>query len=52
MPHTGWVRSVGVEEELLLVDPASGCPVAVAGLVLDLSEDDLAAFVEGVYARG
>jgi carboxylate-amine ligase len=35
MPHTGWVRSVGVEEELLLVDPASGCPVAVAGLVLD-----------------
>jgi carboxylate-amine ligase len=35
MPHTGWVRSVGVEEELLLVDPASGCPIAVAGLVLD-----------------
>jgi carboxylate-amine ligase len=35
VPHTGWVRTVGVEEELLLVDPTSGCPIAVAGLVLD-----------------
>jgi carboxylate-amine ligase len=35
MPHTGWVRSIGVEEELLLADPTSGCPIAVAGVVLD-----------------
>lgn len=35
MLHTGWVRSVGVEEELLLVNPVNGCPVPVASLVLD-----------------
>ncbi len=32
--HTGPVRTIGVEEELLLVDPESGSPAAVAGNVL------------------
>jgi len=35
-------RSVGVEEELLLVDPASGQPRAVAGTVLRAAGDDSA----------
>lgn len=43
MPHTGWVRSVGVEEELLLVDPTSASPIAVAGLVLDHVDREAAA---------
>jgi len=32
-------RTVGVEEELLLVDPQSGCPQAVSGAVLRVTED-------------
>jgi carboxylate-amine ligase len=35
-------RSVGVEEELLLVDPASGQPRAVAGTALQAARDDSA----------
>ncbi|MBW1602706.1 glutamate--cysteine ligase [Streptomyces sp. JJ66] len=34
------IRSVGVEEELLLVDPASGEPRAVAGAALAYADDD------------
>jgi carboxylate-amine ligase len=32
------VRTVGIEEELLLVDPDSGAPVAIAGSVLAQAE--------------
>ncbi|MET9697312.1 glutamate--cysteine ligase [Streptomyces sp. NPDC006529] len=32
------MRSVGVEEELLLVDPASGVPVALSGHVLEAAD--------------
>ena len=32
--ETGQMRTVGIEEELLLVDPESGRPVSVAGMVL------------------
>ncbi|MHA6796792.1 carboxylate-amine ligase [Pseudonocardia bannensis] len=34
------VRTVGVEEEFLLVDPVSGRPRAVGGAVLQAAEDD------------
>lgn len=37
------MRTIGVEEELLLVDPESGAPVAVAGSVLAVGEDGLEA---------
>lgn len=37
------MRTVGVEEELLLVDPDTGTPVAVAGSVLALGGDGLEA---------
>jgi len=37
------MRTVGIEEELLLVDPESGSPVAVAGSVLAASDGELAA---------
>jgi carboxylate-amine ligase len=37
------LRSVGVEEELLLVDPGTGRPSAVAGSVLRAAESDDAA---------
>lgn len=37
------MRTIGVEEELLLVDPATGTPVAVAGSVLALGDDGLEA---------
>lgn len=37
------MRTVGIEEELLLVDPTSGSPVAVAGSVLAAADDHLEA---------
>ncbi len=37
------MRTIGVEEELLLVDPDSGAPVAVAGSVLAVGDDGLEA---------
>ena len=37
------MRTVGIEEELLLVDPDSGAPVAVAGSVLAAADDELEA---------
>lgn len=40
------MRTVGVEEELLLVDPDTGSPVAVAGSVLAHAEDRDADLVE------
>ena len=32
------VRSIGIDEELLLIDPESGRPLSVAGRVLSLAE--------------
>jgi carboxylate-amine ligase len=37
------MRTIGVEEELLLVDPETGAPVAVAGSVLALADGELQA---------
>lgn len=37
------MRTIGVEEELLLVDPETGAPVAVAGSVLAVGDDGLEA---------
>jgi len=41
------MRTVGVEEELLLVDPDSGVPVAVAGSVLAQADAQEAEGIEG-----
>ena len=40
MPETEHVRTVGVEEELLLVDAVTGAPTAVADAVLALAPDE------------
>ncbi len=40
-------RSVGVEEEFLLVEPETGRPKAVAGTVLELAERTAGADLEG-----
>ncbi|MGY0071604.1 hypothetical protein ACWZEH_33570 [Streptomyces sp. QTS137] len=45
------MRSVGVEEELLLVDPVSGAPVAVSGAALAAADCRALQSGEGGLAR-